>query len=93
MENAESPGYLSIWSYATCGGADLVVLSSVAWDSPAIPQNEGCNETSGARTAGARNCTGYSGLTGRGWAVQLRLRWTRPESDRDQGIFSAPLSR
>ena len=43
-QNAESPGYLSIWSYATYDGVDLVVRCRVASDSPAGAEQEGRNE-------------------------------------------------
>lgn len=42
--------------------------------------------------AGARNRTGISPSTAGGRTILLRLRWTRPESNRDQAVFSRPLS-
>jgi len=78
VKNAESPGYLSFWSYATYDGADLVVLCRVASDSPASVEEKGHNESSDANDAGARNRTGYSRSTGGGRAVLLRLRGAAP---------------
>ena len=68
LQNAESPGYLSFWSYATYDGADLVVLCRVASDSPESVEAEGCNESSDSRVQ--RSIEGY----------RLTRTWTRFDS-------------